>query len=127
MGVGGLPGRRRSSGSPGRCIAPPRGLRRPGWVGLTGRALGPPELRAQWSEDTVLGTGFSKHRGVWRASREVYLGDLRDKKRHPNRRLRPRRLQEGAWGRDVAGLGGLRGEGGLDLGVIHGGRLVSVG
>lgn len=106
-GVGwGLPGRRRSSRSPGRCIAPPRGLRRPGWVGLTGRALGPPELGARWSVDTVLGTGSSRHGGVWRAAREVYLGDLQDKKRLPNRRLRPRRLRKGAWGRGVAGLGG---------------------
>ncbi|XP_052590060.1 THO complex subunit 7 homolog isoform X2 [Peromyscus californicus insignis] len=42
---------------------------------------GPPgalELGVRWSEDPELGTASKRGRGVWRAGREVYLGDLQD-------------------------------------------------
>lgn len=78
--------------------APQAGLgraRRPG--------AGPPaalELGVRWSEDPELGTASQRSRGLWRAGREVYLGDLQGKapggmRPGSERRLGPRPPKEG--------------------------------
>lgn len=41
--------------------------------------LGAQELGGRWNEDPELGTASKRNRGVWRAGREVYLGDLQCK------------------------------------------------
>lgn len=47
--------------------------------GQRGGPQGAQELGGRWSEDPELGTAAKRNRGVWRAGREVYLGDLQGK------------------------------------------------
>lgn len=55
----------------------------PAGLGRAHRQRGGPqgalELGGRWSEDTEQGTASRRNRGVWRAGREVYLGDLQGK------------------------------------------------